>query len=107
MIRAFIASNDFDLSDWHTDASLRAAKDEICLENDEHVAVFTLKGPHTMFTFLPTKEMREEFNIKADIENYPSTVDDELLKRKALHQMLNVSNLVSANFGQGSVFFCR
>jgi hypothetical protein len=103
LVRAYIDNNQHDLPNWHTDPCLGLLN---CIAN-EHVIVFSLKGPSTLFYPIDTEE-REEFNLKSNIENYlnftDTDTDIELQQRKELAKMINVFNAISANYGEGTVF---
>ena len=83
---------------WHTDPCLGLLN---CIAN-EHVIVFSLKGPSTLFYPIDTEE-REEFNLKSNIENYLNFTDTdiELQQRKELAKMINVFNAISAILASG------
>ena len=118
IVRASIATDEFDLPDWHTDpciASVLKQGNSEC-KNNEHNVIFSLKGPSTLFYSLPV-EKREEFIFKSDLENYLGNEthgpliqadrtdnDPEIWKKKELAKMLNISSAVTVDFGQGYVF---
>ncbi len=131
--RASVGTSQFDFHDWHTDPCIaqildHTSDDRGCKKN-EHIAVFSLKGPSTLFSLLPAEkravsllelaERSEEFNLKANVRNYfgnethaplisidstDNYVDYELLKRQELEKMIDTFGTFSGNFGQEYAF---
>ena len=117
VVKALVPSELFDIPDWHTDPCLsNLNKGDLICKNNEHYAVFVVKGAATIFyPLLP--QQRDEFNFKFDINNYQGnethvplikvdnpTNSPELQRRLELGKMLDNSNTISIEFGQGYVF---
>lgn len=117
VVKALVPSQFFDIPDWHTDPCLNNLNNgALICKNNEHYAVFVVKGASTIFyPLLPNQ--RDEFNFKFDINNYQNNIthaplikvdnptkSPDLQRRLELSKMLNNSNTISIEFGQGYVF---